>query len=112
MNYEKIYNSIIERAISLNRVKYTGEYFECHHILPKSLGGSNKQSNLVLLTAKEHYLCHFLLTFIHPKNNSINYAFWMMINKISPNQQRVRACSRVYELAKRNFTIAAKELWS
>jgi hypothetical protein len=36
-------------------------YKEVHHILPKSLGGSNDKSNLVELTAREHYIVHMLL---------------------------------------------------
>lgn len=34
---------------------------EVHHIFPKSLGGSNKKSNLVKLTSAEHFRCHYLL---------------------------------------------------
>lgn len=36
-------------------------YVERHHIIPKSLGGSNDSHNLVQLTAREHYICHRLL---------------------------------------------------
>ena len=36
-------------------------YSECHHIIPKSLGGSESKYNKVLLTAKEHYVAHHLL---------------------------------------------------
>ena len=39
-----------------------GGYYEKHHIVPRSMGGSNKKSNLVDLTAREHYVCHRLLT--------------------------------------------------
>lgn len=37
-------------------------YSEKHHIVPKSIGGSNDPSNLVRLTAREHFLAHWLLT--------------------------------------------------
>jgi len=36
-------------------------YTEQHHILPKCLGGTNNKSNLVRLTAREHFVCHLLL---------------------------------------------------
>lgn len=36
-------------------------YSESHHELPKSLGGSNAKSNLVRLTAREHFIAHSLL---------------------------------------------------
>jgi hypothetical protein len=57
-----IYLSIVTRAQSEQRKKRGSVYYESHHIIPKSLGGSNDSSNLVLLTAREHYLCHRLLT--------------------------------------------------
>lgn len=57
--YTKIYNQIIAR--SHVRVNIT-EYTERHHVIPRSLGGSNADSNLAILTAREHYLCHWLLT--------------------------------------------------
>lgn len=36
-------------------------YVEKHHIIPKSLGGSNKKDNIILLTARQHYVAHWLL---------------------------------------------------
>ncbi len=55
--YKKIYDQIIEHALEANRSKKQG-YFEEHHIQPKSLGGSNLKENRVLLTAREHFICH------------------------------------------------------
>lgn len=55
--------------------------FENHHIIPKSLGGDNRLSNLVKLTYREHYLCHYLLTkmCIDPDHRkSMAYAFFKM----------------------------------
>lgn len=72
MNYQKIYNSIIEKA---RLRKELNIYFEKHHIFPKSLGGLDTEDNLVKLTYKEHYLCHRLLTKIYPKEKSMHYAF-------------------------------------
>lgn len=40
-------------------------YTEEHHILPRSLGGSDDPSNLVRLEYREHYLAHWLLTKFH-----------------------------------------------
>lgn len=61
MNYEKNYNDYLNYVKTLNRYKKDGNYYEKHHIIPKSLGGSNDESNLVLLTAREHFLAHYLL---------------------------------------------------
>lgn len=58
MNYNKIYISIISKAQS--RKKLDG-YIEKHHIIPRSFGGSDDDSNIVALTAREHFLAHFCL---------------------------------------------------
>jgi len=37
-------------------------YTEKHHIVPKSLGGIDENINFVFLNAREHFICHCLLT--------------------------------------------------
>jgi hypothetical protein len=59
MNYELIYNKFIESR--KHREIQSDVYYEKHHILPKSLGGSDENENLVKLTAREHYFAHLLL---------------------------------------------------
>ena len=44
----------------LKHQKITG-YSEVHHIVPKSLGGSDNASNLIKLTARQHYVAHWML---------------------------------------------------
>lgn len=83
--YSKWYFSIIQNAKDANRSK-SDQYYESHHIVPKSFGGSNKNSNLVLLTPREHFLCHLLLPkmMIDPiKAGKMVYAFFRMKNKHS-----------------------------
>ena len=105
MNYEKIYNEIIIRALNSNRSKNNG-YFEKHHIVPKSLGGSNKIENLVLLTAREHFICHALLVEIHRKDyNSfckMLHAFVLM--KGENNNQCRYINSKLYEKIKKEYS--------
>lgn len=76
MNYKKLYNKIINNAKLNNNIN--GKYYEIHHILPRCLGGTDDQNNLVNLTLKEHYICHQLLCNIYPENKSIAHAYWMM----------------------------------
>jgi hypothetical protein len=59
--YFKWYIQIIFNSIYSNRPLFHREY-EKHHILPKSCGGSNEINNICILTYKEHYICHLLLT--------------------------------------------------
>jgi hypothetical protein len=65
--YYNWYYGIIQNAKSQQRVKATTQYYEKHHILPQSLGGDNKKDNLVLLSAREHFICHYLLCKYHPE---------------------------------------------
>jgi hypothetical protein len=57
--YSKVYFSTIEKAVQRGWKKARGR--ERHHIIPQSLGGSNDKSNLVYLSCREHFLCHWLL---------------------------------------------------
>lgn len=61
--YTLWYHGIISKAKNENRVKLPKTdplyvYYESHHIIPESMGGVAK----ILLTAKEHFICHWLLT--------------------------------------------------
>jgi hypothetical protein len=76
MNYQRIYDEIIEHAKprGLNK-KFLEGYFERHHIIPLCMHGTNDKSNLVLLTGREHYLCHKLLTKMYSNNQKIIFAY-------------------------------------
>lgn len=108
MNYKRIYDSIIDKARLENRTKKSGVYYEAHHIIPKCLGGTGKafewrtHVNIVLLTAKEHFLCHRLLCLIYPKERKLVYAYWGLCNQKSTGQlNRYKPSSRAYEEAKK-----------
>lgn len=74
MDYKKVHDSIIARALARESVD---GYTEKHHIIPKSLGGGNDKSNLVTLTAREHYIVHWLLFKIH-RNQEMAFAWHRM----------------------------------
>ena len=84
MDYEKIYYSIINKA----KNRMLNEYMEKHHIVPRSLGGNNKKENIVSLTAREHFICHWLLwKFTKGKNKiKMGHAFGMMRYHNSTNR--------------------------
>lgn len=101
--YTKIYFNIIDNAKLTPRQKQTGNYFEKHHIIPRCLGGDNTKNNLILLTAREHFICHILLTKMIQKHSihwrKVVYAAVNMI-RISPNQHRYFN-SRLYDIARK-----------
>lgn len=109
MNYQRVYDSIINNAKEQSRFKLKKTnpnhvYYEAHHIIPKCLGGTGKasdwrwHSNIVLLTSKEHFLCHKLLCKIYPNNSKITRAFLGMCNK---RYDGYKPSARAYEEAKR-----------
>ena len=77
MNYNKIYNNIINNAKNRNN-NINNQYFEIHHIIPKCIGGTDDNKNLVKLTLREHFICHELLVKIYPNNNSLKCALWII----------------------------------
>jgi hypothetical protein len=109
MEYKKIYYMIIEKAQNENRKKNNGVYYESHHITPRCLGGEGgftqlNHPNIVLLTAKEHFLCHKLLIEMYPNNPDLWYALFLMsINKNKKIHQRYKITSREYERIKLNW---------
>jgi hypothetical protein len=103
MEYLKIYNRIVERATNRNILGY----IEKHHIVPKCLGGKNKKSNIVSLTAKEHYICHKLLCEIYPNENKLKYAFWRMCNVANNEYQErnYKVSAKVYSRIKNEISL-------
>lgn len=93
MNYRHVYMLIIEHAKSEEKLglrkKGNGKYYECHHILPKSLYPLwvKRKNNLVLLTAREHFFCHQLLTKIYPIK-SMFFALYIMSNRLDKKSSR------------------------
>lgn len=74
MNYFRIYENLIKRA----RGRVLETYSENHHIVPRCMGGSNKNENIVPLTAEEHYVAHQLLIKMYPNNEKLVHAANMM----------------------------------
>lgn len=99
MDYSKVYNQIIKRA----QTRTLEGYGENHHIIPKCMGGIDKD-NIVRLTAREHFLCHLLLCEIHPNNTNLSRALFLMsTNKNKKQYQRYKVSSRMYEYLKQTF---------
>lgn len=104
MNYQRIYNQIVDRAKQEKRERSGEVYYENHHIIPKCMGGSNEKKNLVLLTGREHFLVHWMLVRIYPDNNKLVFAFWGMCNQKNREQEaRFIPSSKAYEEAKKIF---------
>jgi hypothetical protein len=99
MNYQRIHDAIIDRA----RNRKLQGYRERHHVIPRCLGGTDDKSNLVELTAREHFIVHKLLVEIYPDVHKLVYAYWMMCNN-----QGSKKMSRNYKVSSRNYEYARK----
>jgi hypothetical protein len=100
--YEKWYNNIIQNA--KNRI--LEEYSERHHIIPRSLGGNDDESNLINLTAKEHFVCHWLLVKMHigeARGKMINALYIMQGKNTNQKRYRSKITSRVYSKLRNEY---------
>ena len=106
--YTKWYNQIIASGIH----DYIPGY-ERHHILPRSLNGTDEKSNLIYITPRQHFICHWLLIKIY----STGEEHWKMLNALrmmraeNPNQKRyhTKITSRVYERLKLEYAALQSE---
>jgi 5-methylcytosine-specific restriction endonuclease McrA len=100
--YTKWYRDITENA----KQRVINDRTERHHIKPRSLGGADTSDNLVDLTPREHFICHWLLVKMttgkdhHKMLNALR-----MMRAENPNQQRynTKITSRVYESIKKEY---------
>ena len=86
LDYAKIYKSIMDRAKGRSIYGYS----EKHHVIPKCLGGTNCQTNIVSLFAREHFLAHQLLVKMYPSNRGLAWAALLMANRemFNPGQSK------------------------
>jgi hypothetical protein len=101
--YTKWYYNIIDNR--KNNQPNQHVYQEKHHIIPKSLGGSNKNENIVSITAKEHFICHMLLVRMTTGRNRMrmSYALRMMMVVENQNQNRHKIGAALYNQLKREI---------
>jgi len=102
--YTQWYYDIINNA--RNRVLDKSIYIERHHIIPKCMNGSDDKTNIVKLTAREHFLCHWLLTKMVSKNNynRMLNAVWRMVC-IEQYGRRYKINSRIYQKLREQFSL-------
>jgi len=108
--YTTWYNSLINKAKDRTITGYT----EKHHIVPSSLGGTNDNNNIVKLTAREHFVCHLLLTKMTTGNAryKMNFALHMLSNANNIGDGRYIPSSRMYDLARRLYKEALDNYWT
>lgn len=101
--YTRWYYNIIDRA----RARNLDDYTETHHVIPKSLGGSNAPDNLVNLSAREHYICHLLLV-----RMTAGQAYQKMLYAYMIMSGRKVYRARRYQLFRKEYAIVNSALRS
>jgi hypothetical protein len=100
--YNQWYANITERA----KNRYLDSYTESHHIVPRSLGGGDEADNLVNLTAREHFVCHWLLvkmTTGQDHHKMLNALRMMRAEKQGQQRYNTKITARVYESIKQEY---------
>lgn len=98
--YSTWYFNIVDAA----RNRITSGYVEKHHVIPRSAGGPNDSSNIISLTAREHFICHLLLT--KCTYGEIKYKMICAVNKmlsINDKQERYIPTSYRYQQIREEF---------
>ena len=105
--YYSWYTNLITKAQSADRIKGQDVYYESHHVIPVSLAGNDDNDNRVLLTAREHYIAHLLLTKCtegQAKHSMIRAAFMM-----SKTRKGIKINSYLYRELKEEYSIVQSE---
>jgi 5-methylcytosine-specific restriction endonuclease McrA len=92
--YTKIYFQLMEKRRNFPLSK-KDVYCETHHIIPKSLGGSDTPDNLVNLTAREHFIAHRLLTKM--TEGVANRSMWWAVHRLCYSNNNSVHHSKDYE---------------
>ena len=101
--YQTWYQNITDRA----RGRTLEGYAERHHVIPRSLGGTNDADNLVCLTAREHFVCHWLLTKIYTgeaRYKMINAMYIMRAEGPYQKRYESKITSRVYNTLREEYS--------
>lgn len=106
--YTKLYYQIIESTLS----RQLNTYKELHHIIPRSLGGTDNEDNITYLTAREHFICHWLLTKMTTGNDRAKMLYALNgMKRENRYQERyeTKITARVYERIRIEFSIIHSE---
>ena len=103
-NYKFKYYSFIEQRLHRPLVKEQG--YEIHHIIPKCLNGTNKKSNLVKLTYREHYIAHRMLVKMYEGRDKCKMAFALKsLSKFRNEHRSHQLKSHQFEYCKRQYDL-------
>lgn len=113
MDFNKAYNNLIKQYKNKYIKKFSKYdtnyiYLEEHHIIPKSLGGSNNKENKILLPARVHFIAHLLLANMYNKGSKEEFMMQravIFLSGRSSNSNMIIKSSRIYKKIKEEYSI-------
>jgi len=102
MNYKAHYDSLISRARNRQLIDV---YFEKHHIVPKCMGGSDNDDNIVCLTAREHYIAHMFLVKIFNNTKYLPKLLYALRYMTVDSHDGNRSNNRDYAWMRKMFSV-------
>ena len=94
MTYQEFIDNILQTR---GRFGCGEEYHERHHIVPRCKNGTNNESNLIDLFAREHFIAHKLLAEENPNDDQLAHAYTLMAFVKDSRQKRYELTPEEYE---------------
>ena len=107
--HKELYNTRrYYKLIDFYRHKTVEGYTEKHHIVPRCMGGTDDEYNIVRLPAKAHYLAHLLLTKMYPAHKGLLLAYSCMSVDPEGNGERSYTARQYTKMKKANAASKSK----
>jgi hypothetical protein len=106
MNWELLYDKHIEKC--RNKPILKEKIYHKHHIIPRSSGGDDSESNLITLEYKDHVLAHYILYKANPTNS--NWIAYRLMSGIDEDKKQLVEQLKLEAISKRDLgKIGSKE---
>ena len=106
--YDKLVSDVKKKRRGIKQLNNHGRDYNIHHIDPRSLGGSDKPSNLIKFTHEEHFEAHRLLYLMYKGTNGRRE--YKMAHAFMAMSMNEKFTSRDYSEAKKSmFDIGMSE---
>lgn len=104
--------TVFQLSPNLPSLKEVLGYTETHHVMPIAFGGDDDAINLVNLTAREHFICHWLLTKMttgHERWLMVHCLYAMKMENQHQTRYKTKITSRVYANLKEEYARGQSE---
>ena len=94
-----IYTNLYQKFISSRpkRTKVYNDGLERHHIIPRSIGGSNSKDNIIILTPREHFIAHRILVKMYSGLDATKMALALHRMATGSHKLKYKITSRTYQ---------------